>query len=89
MAGKYRYYWNKEEKKKVYGGKYSNGDAGQKHSLTEKKWGVERQFEGSGTESYEFLDPKTNTIVTIPADNLEEARRIASSMGLRKLRKNS
>lgn len=86
MANDYRYYWDSGNKKKVYGGKYGNNGAGQRHYLTKKDWGTDVGFVGPGTESYEFYDPKTNTIVTIPAENLEEAQRIAISMGLRRRR---
>lgn len=87
MANNYIYFWDSGNQKKTYGGKYGNGDAGQKHSLKEKDWGTKREFKGSETNSYEFRDPKTNTIVTVRADTLKEAQRIAASMDIRQLRK--
>ena len=74
--------------KKTFGGKYGRNIAGQKHHLKEKDWGTKREFKGSKTKSYEFRDPRTNTIVTVRAENLQEARRIAASLGIRQLRKN-
>ena len=73
--------------KKSYGGKYGRNTAGQKHHLKEKDWGTKREFKGSGTKSYEFRDPRTNTVVTVRAESLQEAKRIASSLGIRQLRK--
>ena len=88
---KYIYYWDKNNKKKVYGGKYSkvnpdfrgyygDNDAGVQREFDPNTAGEDREFIGSGIEEYIFSNTTKGTH-TIPAHNLEEAIRIAESMG--------
>lgn len=72
--------------KSKLGGKYGRNVAGVKHELTEKEWGVKREFIGSGSEAYEFYSPTTNTTLIILADSYEEALRLARSRGFKQYR---
>ena len=85
--------------KKVRGGKRSASvDWGTKHWLTKQEWGQKPGFsiskdgqrlgfKGSGVRSFLYFDPTTNTYRTVRAHNADEARQIAGSFGLQKVRK--
>ena len=87
MSRKYKYYWDSSNKKKVYGGKYGNNDAGDYHELIRKTWGDQRHFVGSGKEEYDFINRKLGILLTVRADSWEEAKRIARSMGFTQIRR--
>lgn len=68
------------------GGKYGTGEAGVKHRLDEKDWGVDREFMGSGKEPYYFRLPN-GAILIIMADNYKEAATIAATRNAKRYRK--
>ena len=88
--GKYSYYWDKTNKKKVYGGKHGtingyhgNNIAGDPRSAGESNTNpVQLEFVGSGSKEYKFYKP--NGILTVRAESEEEAQRIAKIMGYRR-----
>ena len=43
---------------------------------------TKREFIGSGEREFDYIDPNTGFTVTIRADTVKEARRIAGSRGL-------
>lgn len=67
-------------------GKYGKGDAGIKHRLDEKDWGVKRKFIGSGTKEYIFKRPDGGILV-IREESYKAALRIAESYGAKQYRR--
>ena len=61
-------------------GKYGTNDAGQKHHLNPATAGTKREFIGSGMKRYRLTEKGKNPR-TISAHSIEEARRIAASLG--------
>lgn len=91
MASKYIYYWDTNDKKKRYGGKYEkinpqgsgyygNNTAGNTQEFSSKNWGTDVGFVGSNTKEYTFSDNVHGTR-TITAESFPEALRIAESLG--------
>lgn len=83
--------WDSVNKKKVYGGKYSEAntrgqgyfgrnDAGNPQFIGNGAGGIKREFVGSNTKEYTFSDKQHGTH-TITASSYEEALRVAESMG--------
>lgn len=83
--------WDSVNKKKIYGGKYSQGTqrgqgyfgrdtAGVQQEFTPKERGTEREFVGSRTQEYTFSDTEHGTH-TFTAVSYEEALRMAESEG--------
>lgn len=89
---KYKYGWDSSAKKKVYMGKYGNGDAGTPRYFKGADAGTSRQagagdatpfkreFVGSGQSEYTFYS-ETKGALTVRANSFEEAWRIAKARG--------
>jgi len=89
---KYKYGWDSSAKKKVYMGKYGNGDAGTPRYFKGADAGTSRQaganeaisfkreFIGSGTQEYPFYSD-TKGVLVVRAESYEEAWRIAKARG--------
>lgn len=61
-------------------GKYGTNAAGQKHHLKPNTAGTKREFIGTDIKTYQLTEKGKNPR-TIRAKSIEEARRIASSLG--------
>ena len=89
---KYKYGWDSSAKKKVYMGKYGNGEAGTPRQFKGADAGTSRQAEGgnvtpfkrefigSGQNEYTFYS-ETKGILTVRADSFEKAWREAKARG--------
>ena len=89
--GRYKYGYDRVNKKKVYMGKYpeanpegqgyyGRNEAGNKQEFVPKDAGNEVGFKGSDTEEYIFSNPAHGTR-TITADSFDEALRQAKIFG--------
>lgn len=86
----YYYEWDRNNRKKVYGGKYrigdrntgyyGNNDAGDKQQFEPKTYGDEREFKGSLMKNYPFYNQLKGPR-TIVARSYEEALRQAKILG--------
>lgn len=83
--------WDSVNKKKVYGGKYSQGTqrgqgyfgrntAGNPQEFVTRDWGTEREFVGSRTQEYTFSD-KIHGTHTFTAISYKDALRQAEAEG--------
>lgn len=87
----YKYFWDHDSKKKVYGGKYpklnrgyyGNAEAGNKTEGLGSFNPDKREFVGSDSNEYTFSD-NIHGIITITAKNFEEAVRKARAFGYRR-----
>ena len=88
---KYRYVWDRENKKKRYAGKYPDlstqrfgasgeNDAGQSYALVPKDAGIKREFIGSDSNTYTFYKENLG-YYTVTATSFEDALRIAKTRG--------